>query len=119
MFGAESWLRLPDYAAFTIQTWVAFVLAGTAGWLLRVVVDRKPLQLPKLTERGLRLNSIGDWLVAVIVATLADHNLLFATIAGAGASTIVQFVMQALPGAICRALGLPEPKRPTEEVSKP
>lgn len=108
--GMEQWFRIPEYHLWTWQTWLVYTLCGTAGLLVRLSVTRAPIRWPRRLPSGaLYLNTIGEWVTAVAVATLADHNVLFATIAAVGASSIVQVVMKSVPVATRRALGIPEP----------
>ncbi len=112
----EPWLRVPDYSTYTWETWLVYSLAGTVGYVVRLAVTKTPVRMPAVTERGLYLNALGEWITAVAVALLADHNVLFATIAAVGASSIVQVVLQWIPAAVRRALGIPEPRGREKEA---
>lgn len=105
----DQWLRVPDYSVFTWETWLVYVLCGTVGWIIRLAVTKTPIRMPNRTEKGLYLNALGEWMTAVAVACLADHNVLFATAAATGSTSVVQVVMRWIPAALRRALGIPEP----------
>jgi hypothetical protein len=99
-----TWLRLPDYPSWTWQTWTLYILAGTVGYVIRLSVTNKPLRLPRRGETGLFLNSLGEWATSVAVATLADHNLLFATCAGAGAPDLARLMLSWMRAAFQKFL---------------
>lgn len=99
---------IPDYSAFTPADWLAYALCGVAGWIAWTVYDRGGrFLLPKVRDGAWCSGSLGDLAVALTAATLADHNYLFATIAATGAPVIIKLIMQGIPAAVCRALGLP------------
>ena len=104
------WLTFPNYESYTVEMWIAFILAGTAGWLIRVYVSGKPIVAPSISSEGVKLNGLLDWFVSVVVAILADHNILFATIAGAGAPLIVEATLQWLSRLVAKAV--PEETKP-------
>ena len=98
------WLSLPDYASWDWQDWALYAAAGAAGYFIRLSVTNKPLRLPRRGERGLFLNSLGELATSIAVATLADHNLLFATCAGAGAPDLARVVISWMQAALKRLL---------------
>ncbi len=107
----EHWFRIPDYHLWVWQTWLVYALCGTGGLVIRLSVTGAPIRLPRRIASGaVYLNTFGEWITAVAVATLADHNVLFATMAAVGASSIVQVLMRWIPSATRRALGIPEPQ---------
>lgn len=105
------WFHIPDYSSYTLSIWAMYVLFGTFGFLLRIASQDMLLRLPSRESGGLRLNALGEWLAAVVVATLADQNLLVVTAAGAGAPTILQWFFVWIKALARKGLGAPPDQR--------
>jgi len=97
-----TWWSLPDYGSFTVVQILSYVLFATMGWIARVSVSDSTVLLPTWDGVRFRLNLLGEWITAVLVGLLANHNILVVACAAAGAPTIVRIVLDAVPHMVRR-----------------
>ena len=95
-------MTLPDYSSYTIGVVLLYAACGIFGLLMRLAALDIGLRLPTYKDHELKLNVLGELILAVGTAVLANHNLLIATTAAAGAPIIAAAVLKWLPEFIRR-----------------
>lgn len=86
-------LDIPDYSSYTWDVWLLYILFGTLGYIIRLAYSDTLISLPERVGSGYRLGTCLEWIAAVTIASLADHNILVVTAAGAGAPIIAKSVL--------------------------
>lgn len=73
-----------------VAAYVLFGLAGLLGALVNVVLEGKPVILPRMTGHQLHLGFVGNLIICVTVAVMVDHSFQMAFFAALCGTTTLR-----------------------------
>jgi hypothetical protein len=72
------------------QSFVTFTVAGVLGGLAAMVLERKPLVLPKVRRGVVHLGFVGTLIVSLVAAHAVDHSFGTALIGAVSGTTTLK-----------------------------
>ena len=102
-----SWFHVPNYAAYTLDTWLVYATFGVIGLIMRLSYAAAFAKLPESTPEGVRLNFLGELVSAAACSALIDQNYLIGTLAGIGAPMLIGAALQRISTMIAATSGKP------------